>query len=121
MTDWTREEVELVVADYFAMLREEFAGRPYNKADHNRELRRLMPGRSKGSVEFKHQNISAVLVTFDLPYLEGYKPRFNYQALLEKVVLERLATEPEFFEVAARSRVIQPEAPAPRTPRRRRA
>src|SRR4051812_42143386 len=59
---WSREEVDLIVADYFSMLRAELAGEPYSKADHNRALQPLLGGRSKSSIEFKHQNISAVLV-----------------------------------------------------------
>ena len=38
--DWTDQENDLIVADYFAMLADDSAGRPYNKADHNRELQR---------------------------------------------------------------------------------
>jgi hypothetical protein len=43
--DWSREEVEATVGDYFAMLRDELAGR--NKAEHNERLRRLLRNRSK--------------------------------------------------------------------------
>ena len=35
---WTDEENDLIVADYFAMLADDIAGRPYNKAGHNRDL-----------------------------------------------------------------------------------
>lgn len=41
-----------------------------------------MTGRSAGSIEFKHQNISAVLSELGLPWLRGYKPRANYQEAL---------------------------------------
>ena len=51
--DWSREEVEAAVGDYFAMLRDELAGLRVNKAEHNERLRRLLRSRSKGSVEFK--------------------------------------------------------------------
>lgn len=37
--DWTREEVEATVGDYFAMLRDELAGAPVNSAQHNNRLR----------------------------------------------------------------------------------
>ena len=47
--DWSREEVEATVGDYFAMLRDELAGLPINKAEHNERLRRLLRSRSKGS------------------------------------------------------------------------
>lgn len=68
------------------MLRAEAAGEPYNKSEHNRALRQLLNGRSKSSVELKHQNISAVLDAPGLPYINGYKPRGNSQLLLRKSV-----------------------------------
>jgi hypothetical protein len=37
-------------------------------------------GRTHRSVEFKHQNISAVLEEMGLPWILGYKPKRNYQA-----------------------------------------
>lgn len=109
-TDWSRDEVELIVADYFAMLEAEKALQPVNKAEHNRRLQAVLNDRSKGAIEFKHANISAVLALDDLPYIDGYKPRGNYQALLEQVVLERLATEPDFFERLANSPAVRSES-----------
>jgi len=106
--DWSRLEVELVVADYFAMLREELAGRRVDKTAHRRALLPLQ-NRTAGSIEFKHQNISAVLINFDQPYIDGYKPRYNYQALLEQVVLEFLETDRQLAELAVASPVLSPE------------
>src|SRR6476469_6201410 len=60
--DWSREEVEATVADYLAMLSAELAGVPYNKAVHRRELVKLLDNRSEQAIEFKHANISAVLI-----------------------------------------------------------
>jgi hypothetical protein len=89
--DWLREEVEAAVADYFAMLEKELKGEAYNKAEHNRNLLKLLaPERGRGSVERKHQNISAVLIELGYPYIDGYKPLGNYQELLEIVVRDRL-------------------------------
>lgn len=84
--DWSEAEVEATVRDYFEMLRAEAAGLPFNKSEHNQALRRLLSGRSKSSVELKHQNISAVLDALGLPYINGYKPRGNSQLLLRKSV-----------------------------------
>jgi Domain of unknown function (DUF3883) len=39
-------------------------------------------GRTHRSVEFKHQNISAVLEELGLPWIPGYKPKRNYQAAI---------------------------------------
>jgi hypothetical protein len=91
--DWSREEVEAAVADYFDMLAKEISGVPYNKAEHNRRLQKLLSTRSRGSIEFKHQNISAVLIELEFANIPGYKPRFNYQDLLRIVVEDRLARD----------------------------
>jgi hypothetical protein len=106
--DWAHEEVEATVADYFGMLRDELAGLRVNKAEHNERLRRLLRNRSKGSVEFKHANISAVLTLYGYPYIDGYKPRFNFQALLEQVVLEYLDIHRDFFEPLIAGPVLNP-------------
>lgn len=105
--DWSQSEVELIVADYFSMLRLELEREPYSKAEHNRALQ-LATGRSKGSIEFKHQNISAVLVNFRQPFIAGYLPRQNYQSALERAVLEWLAGSPRFFVALADSPLLNP-------------
>ncbi|MGE3401670.1 MAG: DUF3883 domain-containing protein [Vicinamibacterales bacterium] len=107
-TDWSRDEVEATVSDYFSMLRAELAGESYSKAQHRRVLVPLLDGRSEQSVEFKHCNISAVLLAWGLPPIDGYKPRAHGQQLLEQVVLEYLATEPKFFEGVLDSEVLSP-------------
>jgi hypothetical protein len=65
--DWTEAEVGLVVAGDLDMLPSDLIGRAYSKAAHHSALRPRRAGRSDGSVEFKHQNISAVLVGLGLP------------------------------------------------------
>src|ERR1041385_6666836 len=81
--DWTRKEVSLIVEDYFKMLQLELGHDNYNKTSHRLKLISLLDNRSEGSIEFKHQNISAALIQMGLPFIKGYKPRFNYQKLLE--------------------------------------
>jgi hypothetical protein len=84
-THWTATEVDLIVADYFNMLASQFGGLPYNKAQHNEALQRLIP-RSRKSIEFKHCNISAVLERLGMPIIPGYKPLPHFQnALLDGV------------------------------------
>lgn len=87
MADWSIQEVELIVAEYFQMLAKELKGEAYSKTFHRSALKKLLPNRSEGSIEFKHQNISAVLIQLGLPYINGYKPRYNIQQLLAKTVL----------------------------------
>jgi hypothetical protein len=84
--DWSPEEIKVIVAAYRSMIIDEIAGQPINKAESNRNVRKQIE-RSKGSVEFKHQNISAVLHDLGLYYIDGYKPRDNYQASLADEVL----------------------------------
>lgn len=91
--DWTDEELDRIVADYFSMLGEETSGIPYNKAAHNRALRNGLD-RSKSSVEFKHRNISAVLVKLGLPNIRGYFPAENFQAAIIAAIDRYLSQNP---------------------------
>lgn len=84
--DWSAEEVEATVASYFDMLRLEARQEGYKKTEFNVALRQRLRGRTKASVELKHQNISAVLHGLGLPFIPGYKPRSNSQLLLRKSV-----------------------------------
>lgn len=83
---WSSEEVAATVADYFVMLEHEFRGEPFNKSEHNRRLRTILRNRSEGAIEFKHCNVSAILIEIGFPYVDGYKPRGNYQELLKDEV-----------------------------------
>lgn len=100
--DWTDNENDATVADYFAMLDADISGLPYSKAEHNRRLQAVI-GRPRGAIEFKHQNISAVLMGLGKPWIPGYKPASNYQMSLEPAVLRWLDRHPRW---------LVPEAPA---------
>ena len=93
-SDWSVEEVEATVADYLEMLRKELAGISYSKTEHRNRLLRFLAGRNAPAIEFKHANISAVLNELGLPFIDGYKPRGNYQALLEKIIVAHLERDP---------------------------
>ena len=111
--DWSESEVRLVVADYFDMLEAELLGKKYKKSEHLKALIPQLSGRSEGSVEFKHQNVSGVLVELGLPYIEGYKPRSNYQAILAAEVEAFLDQRPDFLPQLATSPVLNPTQPKP--------
>lgn len=96
---WSQQEVEAVIADYFAMLSLELRREQYSKAEHRRNLNQLLNGRSDGAIERKHQNISAILIELGCPYISGYKPLGNYQALLYTAVAERLSSDAAFVEI----------------------
>lgn len=99
---WSREEVEAAVADYFDMLARELRHEPFNKAEHNRTLQRMLSNRSHGAIERKHQNISAILIEAGYPYIDGYKPLGNYQELLQTVALDRLAAATNLSKAVAK-------------------
>lgn len=80
-TDWSAEELDAIVADYFAMLALDASQEPFVKAHRARALMEAT-GRTHRSVEFKHMNISAVASELGLPTVRGYKPKANYQAAI---------------------------------------
>ena len=106
--DWSEQEVRLVVADYFDMLEAELLGEPFKKSDHRKVLAPKLQGRSDGSIEFKHQNVSGVLVDHGLPYIEGYKPRSNYQGVLATEVEAFLDRNPGFLDNLASAPTLDP-------------
>ncbi|HEY8594857.1 MAG TPA: DUF3883 domain-containing protein [Devosiaceae bacterium] len=93
---WTDQENDLIVADYFAMLADDIAGRPYNKTVHNRQLQERID-RTRTSIEFKYQNISAVLKGLGEDWIPGYKPAFNFQMTLVDAVARWLALNPAWL------------------------
>lgn len=110
--DWSAFENEAIVADYFAMLVKALGGDPLNKAEHNRNIRQaFLPTRSKGSIEFKHRNISAVLFELGYDYLDGYRPAFNIQASLREAVEAQVAARPELAGLMAK--IVEKPASSP--------
>lgn len=109
---WTDAENDLIVADYFAMLAEDVAGHPYNKAEHRRQLLPRLNDRSDGSVEFKHQNISAVLKGLGEAWIMGYKPAFNFQTSLVDAVARWLDCNPGWTHRTLSSRPVDGMAEA---------
>lgn len=107
MTDWSREEVEAIVADHLQMLALQLAGQTVNKSEHRRRLQAKLNGRTEGSIEFKHCNITAVLLDLGFPTLIGYQPRSNYQGLLGTIVAEQVRALP-LLDQAAQAAVEQP-------------
>jgi len=124
--EWSDAEVEAIVGDYLTMLSAETRGQTYSKAEHRRLLLpRLDARRTPQAVEFKHANISAVMLELGLPYIRGYKPRGNYQAELaaavrtaieDPQVMRALRLRPAAAPVKSLRQVERPPPP----PRKRR-
>jgi hypothetical protein len=107
---WTRAEVEIIVGDYFSMLRSEMLGKFYNKADHRRKLVSRLNLRTESAIEMKHQNISAALIELGLPSISGYKPLYNYQKeLVPAVIREFLQCNPEFSQLFLQDTLTVPK------------
>ena len=67
---WQDDELDAIVSDYFDMLEADVSGRAYENSRHSRALMDRI-GRTHRSVEFKHQNISAVLDVLGPPWIPG--------------------------------------------------
>ena len=102
------------------MLAADLAGAPYIKSRHSAALMAQI-GRTHRSVEFKHQNISAVLDELGLPWIPGYMPKRNYQNAIFDAIDRYLTHHPEALvpaptpqaEPTASSAVfVDPPAPA---------
>jgi hypothetical protein len=108
---WRDEELDAIIADYFAMLTADLAGKPYVKSRHSAALMAQI-GRTHRSVEFKHQNISAVLDELGLPWIPGYMPKRNYQNAIFDGIDRYLTQHPEILvpAPAPQARVSQSSA-----------
>jgi hypothetical protein len=82
------------------MLAADIAGQAYNKAEHNRMLQARIT-RNRASIEFKHQNISAVLKALGEAWIGGYKPAFNFQSTLVDAVARWLDRNPAWLNRSA--------------------
>ncbi|MGO9004711.1 MAG: DUF3883 domain-containing protein [Beijerinckiaceae bacterium] len=109
---WHDDELDAIIADYFSMLEAELSGRSYVKAHHSAALMEQI-GRTHRSVEFKHQNISAVLDELGLPWISGYKPKRNYQAAIFDAIDRYLTGHSEFLTRSPPRRTVIPENAQP--------
>jgi hypothetical protein len=91
--EWQDDELDAIVADYFNMLAADLAAQPYVKLKHSQALMARI-GRTHRSVEFKHQNISAVLDELGMPWIPGYKPKRNYQNAIFDAIDRYLTLHP---------------------------
>ncbi|WP_192562090.1 P-loop NTPase fold protein [Pseudomonas gozinkensis] len=90
-SDWNDSEIDAAVDAYISMLSREQTGQKFVKTEENRILREgALIGRTKGSVEFRMQNISAVLEELGLPRINGYKPAKNVGNHIRDRILARL-------------------------------
>jgi len=103
MEGWEQPEVHATLAAYFTLMENELAGRRINKVATYKALAQTW-GRSWKGYERKMQNISAVLVLHDHPYLKGLVPLVNIQRSLEPTTLQYIREHPEALSLLHRYR-----------------
>ncbi|VVN33404.1 hypothetical protein PS676_04940 [Pseudomonas fluorescens] len=71
-SDWSAPEIRAAVDAYLKMLALELSGQKFVKTVENLALREAaLPTRTEGSVEFRMQNISAVLMKMEREFIRG--------------------------------------------------
>ena len=109
-TNWKDDELDLIVGDYFSMLAAELADQSYVKYRHSTALMATI-GRSHRSIEFKHQNISALLEVLGMPWIPGYKPKPHYQDAIFDAIERYITINPGVLELTP-ARKAAPYPPA---------
>lgn len=114
-SDWSDVEIQAAVDAYLSMLSREQSGQKVVKTEENRILREgVLAGRTKGSVEFRMQNISTVLVELGRARIEGYKPAKNVGANVARSIREALnapsTLTPEDFAPTADEATLEQRA-----------
>lgn len=79
MTEWTDAELEASVVAYRKMQKLDADGNRYSKKDFYEELSHRF-GRTSKAIEYRMQNISAVLHRLGKPWVKGLKPAGNVGA-----------------------------------------
>jgi len=99
--EWTGADLAVVVGDYVAQLEKTLAGKPVDRATHDRTVR-FVTGKSDMPITWKQGEISAVLSLLGLPILKDMPPRWSYDDPLLEAVEEQLAAKPNLLAVAVR-------------------
>lgn len=89
---WSDDEIGVTVDVYFSMLTLELAGQNYTKTEFRRQVERDVD-RSSGAIEYKFNNVSAVLDELGAVWIPGYKPLRNVQDRLRTVVRARFEAD----------------------------
>ena len=98
---WSEAECDTLIAAYMKMFGDEMAGVAFVKRRVIQDLRLgALADRSRPSIEFKFRNLSHVLSERGLPYLTGYVPAANTQALLRDRFDSWLASHSHAFDPA---------------------
>ncbi|USQ98535.1 hypothetical protein [Caulobacter sp. RL271] len=109
--EWTGADLAVVVGDYVAQLEKTLAGKPVDRATHDRAVR-FVTGKSDMPISWKQGEISAVLSLIGLPTLKDMPPRWSYDEALLEAVEAQLAAKPTLLAVAVRPAALFAAPPA---------
>lgn len=109
---WSDEEAALTVAAYLDMFRRDLAGEQVVKSREYAAIAEQLDHRSPKAVEYKFQNISAVLVELDLPPMDGLRPAWNYQNSLYSIVAAQVGQAADLLAVVEAVASAPPSIPA---------
>jgi hypothetical protein len=107
---WAEFELRAAIREYFGLLEADLDGRPAEKAAAWRRVMADAPARTRGSVEYRFQNISHVFDGLGYRWVRGYPPAANTGHDLPPVVLEELGRRPE---LEARLKAMNDESAPP--------
>ncbi len=106
-SDWSLRECEITADAYFKCLEAKLAGRSFNRQAVIRQVASQID-RSEGAIDYKFQNIDAILYEAEQPRL-GRAVASGYQRLLQYVVLDPLANRViDLFDTTAVALDAQP-------------
>jgi len=109
--EWTGADLAVVVGDYIAQLEKTLAGRPVDRAAHDRSIR-FVTGKSDMPIVWKQGEISAVLSLIGLPALRDQPPRWSYDLALLEAIEAQLAAKPALLAAAVRPAALFAAPPA---------
>jgi len=105
--NWSQAEINAAVRQYLCMRELEDRHEAFSKADINRLLRTAeLRHRSRGSVEYRMCNISAVMENLGLQVVQGYKPRVNVGSGVESMIRTAIAARREIQDQVQAARRI---------------
>lgn len=112
---WSEDEVDPAVDTYLELYKRQLRGEEFVKAEYHRDLSSRL-ARTPSAVEYKFQNISAVLSEMGYPRMDGYAPYGNYQKLLLDRVGEHLSRDQELHDLLDEEAAGRPDVPRVPTP-----
>lgn len=119
--DWTDAENDLIVREYFDMLRLIVENdQSLVKIDRERELDKTIQ-RGIKSITWKLRNVSYIAGDLGLPPLPGYAPADGAQKSIADAIRRYVSSHPETFELATKIATANKKGPPRKGGRRKRA